>query len=122
MEIVLVAVAPEAGYAEYELLRRHLRGPGWEAEVLPVDEAIEQPPAAAAVVAVATDWPAEQVGPWLAALRQAVGPRKRLLALMPQPPESYPPETQALWTRALGYGTRLREAAEIVGDFVAGRT
>lgn len=121
METVLVCVAPEAGYDLFELWHQQLRGAGWEAHVLPVDEIGAAPlPAVAAAVAQATDWPDEKLHVWLAAVRQAVGPRKRVLALLPRPPETYPAETQALWNHALGYGARLSEVVGVVNDFLAG--
>ncbi len=121
MEIVLVCVAPDADYALYELWHRQFRGRDWEAFVLPVsDVGRAELPRVAAVVAQATDWPPDKLRDWLAEVRRVVGPRKRLLALLPRPPASYPPETQALWTRALGYGATIHETVEIVDDFLAG--
>jgi hypothetical protein len=121
VETVLVCVAPEAGYDLYELWHQQLRGAGWEAYVLSVDEVGLNPlPPVAAVVAQATDWPDDKLHAWLAAVRRVVGPRKRLLALLPRPPESYPPETRALWHHALGYGARLTEVVGVVNDFLAG--
>ena len=121
METVLVCVAPEAGYDLYELWHQQFHGAGWEAYVLPVtDIGTTVLPPLAAVVAQATDWPDEHLHAWLSAIRQAVGPRKRLLALLPRPPASYPAETQSLWHHALGYGTTLHEVVEMVNDFLAG--
>ena len=122
METVLVCVAPEADYALYELWHQQFHGAGWEAHVLPVTELDPASlPTVAAVVAQATDWPDDQLAPWLAAIRQAVGPRRRVLALLPRPPASYPAETQALWHHALGYGHKLSEVVAVVNDFLAGR-
>jgi hypothetical protein len=121
METVLVCVAPEAGYDLYELWHRQLHGAGWEAYVLPVTEiATTALPRVAAVVAQATDWPDEELHAWLSAIRKAVGPRRRLLALLPRPPAGYPAETQSLWNHALGYGAKLTEVVEVVNDFIAG--
>ena len=121
METVLVCVAPEAGYDLYELWHQQFRGAGWEAYVLPVTElATSTLPPLAAVVAQATDWPESRLHEWLAAIRQAVGARRRVLALLPRPPESYPEATRALWNEALGYGAKIGEVVEIVNDFLAG--
>jgi hypothetical protein len=119
METVLVCVAPEADFELYELLQRQLRGPAWEAYVVPVTdvENVELPPLAGAV-ALVTDWPDEQVQDWLAALRRAIGLRVRILALLPRPPESYPAETQRLWNKAFGYGAKISAAVAIVNEFV----
>jgi hypothetical protein len=122
METVLVLVAPEAGFDLYELVQRQFRGRGWEAMVLPVtDVATADLPPIAAVVAHATDWPEKNLHEWLAAVRERVGKRKRLLVLLPRPPASFPPETQMLWSGALGYGAKISEAVAIVDDYVAGR-
>jgi hypothetical protein len=121
LETVLVCVAPEAGYELYELWHQQLHGAGWEAFVLPVtDLAGTALPPVAAAVAQATDWPDADLHEWLSALRQALGPRKRLLALLPRPPGSYPAETQSLWNHALGYGAKLTEVVAVVNDFLAG--
>jgi hypothetical protein len=121
METVLVCVAPEAGYELYELWHQQFHGAGWEAHVLPVTEVgAELLPPVAAAVAQATDWPDEQLPVWLAAIRQAIGPRKRLLALVPRPPASYAAETQALWNHALGYGAKINEVVAVVNDILAG--
>ena len=121
METVLICVAPEASYDLYELWHQQFHGAGWEAYVLPVTEVTttELPPLAA-VVAQATDWPEDKLKEWLMAIRQAVGARRRLLALLPQPPASYPAETQALWNHAFGYGAKLTDVVAIVNDFLAG--
>ena len=122
METVLVCVAPEAGYDLYELWHQQFKGAGWEAFVLPADEiGTTRLPPVAAVVAQATGWPDDHLHAWLAAIRQAVGPRKRVLALLPRPPASYPTETQALWHHALGYGARINDVVEVVNEFLAGR-
>ena len=116
-----MCVAPDADYALYELWQRQLRGRDWEAFVISVTEVGDvEMPRVAAVVAHASDWPPGQVHAWLADIRRVVGPRKRLLALLPRPPASYPAETQALWTRALGYGAKISEAVAVVDDFIAG--
>ncbi len=121
METVLVCVAPEAPYDLYELWHQQLHGAGWEAHVLPVTEVGQAPlPTVAAAVAQATDWPEEHLHTWLAALRAALGPRKRLLALLPRPPATYPAETQALWNHALGYGAKISDVVGVVNDFLAG--
>ena len=121
METVLVCVAPDAGYDLYELWHQQFHGAGWEAHVLPVTEVGMAPlPPVAAVVAQATDWPDDQLHAWLVAIRQAVGPRRRMLALLPRPPASYPVETQALWHHALGYGAKISEVVEVVNGFLAG--
>ncbi len=121
METVLICVAPEASYDLYELWHQQFHGAGWEAHVLPVTEvgAVPLPPVAA-VVAQATDWPDEYLHAWLSAIRQAVGPRRRILALLPKPPASYPAATQALWHHALGYGAKISEVVAVVNDFLAG--
>src|SRR5687767_1213001 len=122
METVLVCVAPQADYDLYELWHQQFHGAGWEAHVLPVTELGAAPlPPIAAAVAQATDWPDDQLAPWLAAIRHVVGPRRRLLALLPRPPASYPAETQALWHHALGYGHKISEVVAVVNDFLAGR-
>ena len=121
METVLVCVAPDASYDLYELWHQQLHGAGWEAYVLPVTElGTTELPAIAAAVAQATDWPEEQLHGWLAAIRQAVGARRRVLALLPRPPASYPAETQALWNYGLGYGATISEIVAVVSDFLAG--
>ena len=121
METVLVCVAPEAGYVLYELWHQQFHGAGWEAHVLPVTEVGVTPlPPIAAVVAQATDWPDEQLEAWLALIRRTVGPRRRVLALLPRPPASYPAATQVLWHAALGYGHTISEVVAVVNDFLAG--
>lgn len=122
METVLVCVAPDARFDLYELWHQQLHGAGWEAHVLPVTDVMGAGlPPVAAVVAQATDWPEAQLHGFLSAIRQAVGPRKRVLALLPKPPASYPAETQALWNHALGYGAKINEVVEVIDDFLAGR-
>jgi hypothetical protein len=122
METVLVCVAPEAGYDLYELWHQQLHGAGWEAHVLPVTEVgYAVLPPIAAVIAQATDWPEAHLHAWLSAIRQVVGPRKRVLALLPRPPANYPAETQALWNHALGYGAKISDVVEVVNDVLAGR-
>lgn len=121
METVLVCVAPEATYDLYELWHQQFHGAGWEAHVLPVTEvSTASLPPVAAVVAQATDWPDAELHACLRLVRQAVGPRRRILALLPRPPATYPAETQALWNHALGYGAKLTEVVAIVNDFLAG--
>jgi hypothetical protein len=122
VETVLVCVAPDASYDLYELWHQQLHGAGWEGYVLPVTDVFGAVlPPVAAVVAQATDWPEAHLHGWLSAIRQAVGPRKRVLALLPKPPASYSAETQALWNHALGYGAKINEVVEVINDFLAGR-
>jgi hypothetical protein len=121
VETVLVCVAPEADYDLYELWARHLRGAGWEPHVVSIaDLDAGSLPRLAAAIAHAVHWPDDQLPAWLGAVRRAIGPRRRLLALLPRPPASYPAETQALWTRAFGYGATIAEAVEVVNEFLAG--
>ncbi len=122
MDTVLICVSPEADFALYELWHQQFRGREWEGFVLPVTELSRaELPTVAAAVAHATDWPDEHLAEWLGLIRRAIGPRKRLLALLPRPPSSYAPEIQALWTRALGYGAKIGEAVTIVEEMIAGR-
>jgi hypothetical protein len=91
--------------------------------LLPVTdvEGAELPPVSV-VVAHAVDWPEGRLHEWFAAIQRAVGPRKPIVALLARPPESYPLETQALWTRAyFAFGFKLGQMIEVVEDYLAGR-
>lgn len=122
METVLVCVSPAADYDLYRFFDAQFKGKDWEPYVVPVTEVEKvNRRQVVAVVAHATDWPAEHIHTWLMRIRSALGPHKRLLALLPKPPEHYPPETRALWDHALGYGFKVGAAIAIVDDFIAGR-
>lgn len=122
METVLVCLSPGAQLADYGLFETQLKGPAWEAQAVDVTTlraggATE----AAAAVAYAADWSDALVATWLPLVRSAIGPHRRLLAILPRPPDSYPPEIQATWTRAVGYGYKIADLIAIVDGFLAGR-
>jgi hypothetical protein len=122
METVLVCLSPSASIQDYEFFEAQFKGKGWEPYVVDADAAGEADTTRiAAVVAHATDWPEAELAGRLRRIREAVGPRKRLLAILPRPPDQYPAETQQLWSQALGYGFKISEAVAIVDDFIAGR-
>ena len=123
METVLICVAPDAGLDIYQFFEERFKGPGWEPYVIPATEvAGAKVHRAAAVVAHASYWPQAHIHNWLADIRETVGPRNRVLAILPHPPHYYPEETQTLWNQALGYGYKINAVIEIIDDFIAGRS
>ena len=122
METVVLCVAPGVAQDVVYFLEQQFHGRGWAPLVLPATEVVaENLKGVLALVAYTADWPADKLEPWLAALRAAAGPRKRLLALLPRAPHMYPSTTQALWNAALGGGYSTADAISIIDDFVAGR-
>lgn len=122
METVVLCVAPGVARDVIDFLEQQFCGRGWAPLVLPATEvAPENLQGVLALVAYTADWPVEMLEPWLAALRAAAGPRKRLLALLPRAPHMYSAEIQSLWSAALGGGYSTADAISIIDDFVAGR-
>jgi hypothetical protein len=122
METVLVCISPDIPAHDYEFLEAQLKGRGWDARLADVTTlAAVEVEGISAAMAYAADWPEARLEDWLRGARAAIGPRRRLLAVLPHPPESYPAETQALWSRAVGYGTKISVLIEIVNGFLAGR-
>jgi hypothetical protein len=122
-DTVLICLAPAASAEHYRFFNDQFQGRAWEPLLLPVTDlpAADLPPISA-VVAHAVDWPDERLHGWFALIRQAVGARKPVLALLVRPPESYPAETQALWTRAFfGFGFKVGQIIEVIEDHLAGR-
>jgi hypothetical protein len=120
---VLVCLAPQAKPELYRFFNEQLQGRAWEPVLLAVtDVESADLPAVSAVVAHAVDWPEDQLHNWFAAIRRAVGPRKPVVAMLARPPESFPAETQALWTRAFfGFGFKVGQLIELIEDLLAGR-
>ena len=122
METVVLCVAPGGAQDVVYFLEQQFHGHGWAPLVLPATEVVaENLKGVLVLVAYTAEWPADKLEPWLAALRAAAGPRKRLLALLPRAPHMYPSATQALWNAALGGGYSTADATSIIDDFVAGR-
>lgn len=122
METVVLCVAPGVARDVIDFLEQQFYGRGWAPLVLPATEvAPENLKGVLALVAYTADWPVEMLEPWLAALRAAAGPRKRLLALLTRAPHMYSAEIQSLWSAALGGGYSTADAISIIDDFVAGR-
>ena len=121
VDIVLILVANDADDTIYELFESHFVGEHWAPVVLPISEVgVEKLKRVAAVVAHALDWSTDPHSELLA-IREVYGNYKRILALLPKPPETYPTETQAIWNAALGYGFTFVDARKIVTDMIAGR-
>lgn len=121
VDIVLILVADDADDAVYALFETQFAGESWAPLVLPISDVnIEKIKRVAAVVAHAQDWAADP-RPELQSIRDVYGGYKRILALLPKPPETYPAETQALWNAALGYGFSFSEARKIILNIIAGR-
>ena len=122
MDTVVLCVAPGVARDVIDFLEQQFYGRGWAPLVLPATEVTpENLKGVLALVAYTADWPVEMLEPWLAALRAAAGPRKRLLALLPRAPHMYSAEIQSLWSAALGGGYSTADAISIIDDFVAGR-
>lgn len=118
----MFCVAPGVARDVINFLEQQFYGRGWAPLVLPATEvAPENLKGVLVLVAYTADWPVEMLEPWLAALRAAAGPRKRLLALLPRAPHMYSAEIQSLWSAALGGGYSTADAISIIDDFVAGR-
>ncbi len=121
MDIVLILVANDADDAVYDLFETHFQGEYWAPVVMPISEVgAEKLKRVAAVVAHALDWSTDPKAELLS-IREIYGNYKRILALLPKPPETYPEETQAIWNAALGYGFTFADARKIVSDMIAGR-
>jgi len=122
MEHLLICVEPNAPVDIYEFFEGNFRDPGWEPYVIPVtDVKLADLRDIAAVIAIASNWPQENIHAWLADIRTTVGPNKRVLAILPRPPCDYPDATRAMWDQALGYGYKINAVIAIIRDFVAGR-
>jgi hypothetical protein len=122
VETVVLCVAPGIERDVFEFLEQQFHGPGWTPLVMPAtDVSAGDLKGVVALVAYTAHWPDGKLEPWMQALRLAAGPRKRLLALLPQAPHMYPATLQVLWNAALGGGYSPADAIAILDDFVAGR-
>ena len=122
MDTVLICVAPNDHPSVYDFFINSLQDQGWDLLIIPVTEiSTENIEGVAAVLAYAVNWPKESLHGWLSDTHQAIGPRRRMLAVLPRPPHSYPDETQILWNESLGYGAKIISIVSIVRNFISGR-
>jgi len=122
MKLVLLCIDPAAERIEQDFFIAQFHGRRWEPFLVSVDMlAKTELPRVVAAVAYAADWPDENLTERFQTIRSAIGDHKRLLAILPRPPDSYPETTRSIWNRAFGYGFRLSEAIDTIDDFIAGR-
>jgi hypothetical protein len=121
METVLILVSADTPEAVWRFFEQYWQSEQVQPLLLTPADLPTAPTQIAAIVLYGWGCDASELATRCQALRAKYGHRKRMLAILPRPPHTYPEDLQAQWQVATGYGNSIHALQQIIGDFLAGR-